>query len=228
MDVSYWFGDASGGGFGASWNKNLSDEVDYRWGVWSYSSSKESSNYRELSNLVDTLLEMSLKGVLNGVEVFFFTDNATAEAAFFNGTSSSKLLFEQILKLHDIEMKCSCKIHFIHVSGTRMIAQGTDGLSRGDLNEGVMSGREFKAFIPLHRGALERSPLLLNWLTSWITCHNGLPPESLQPLDWYEKGQDIVGWTEQEGGLDLPILKEGSFIWSPPQGLQTLLFSNYG
>jgi len=31
-------------------------------------------------------------------------------------------------------------IHVIHVSGKRMIAQGTDGVSRGFLMEGVMAG----------------------------------------------------------------------------------------
>jgi hypothetical protein len=34
-------------------------------------------------------------------------------------------------------MKHSVKIHLIHVSGKRMISQGTDGISRGSLIEGV-------------------------------------------------------------------------------------------
>jgi hypothetical protein len=32
----------------------------------------------------------------------------------------------------------------IHISGKRMIAQGTDGCSRGVLMEGVMAGRDRK------------------------------------------------------------------------------------
>eukprot|EP00957_Ditylum_brightwellii_P106338 8112519-Ditylum_brightwellii.AAC.2 len=34
-------------------------------------------------------------------------------------------------------MEIHCKIHLVHVMGTRMIAQGTDVLSRGNLDEGV-------------------------------------------------------------------------------------------
>ena len=34
-------------------------------------------------------------------------------------------------------------IHFIWISGKRMIAQGTDVLSREDLSSGMMSGQKF-------------------------------------------------------------------------------------
>ncbi len=41
-----------------------------------------------------------------------------------------------------------------------MIKQGTDGLSRGDLVEGVMRGESMLSFVPLHRSCIDRSPLL--------------------------------------------------------------------
>jgi hypothetical protein len=34
-------------------------------------------------------------------------------------------------------------IQFVWIAGTRMIWQGTDGLSRGDLTAGVMAGEHF-------------------------------------------------------------------------------------
>ena len=56
-----------------------------------------SSNLRELKNLVDTLLKMKAEGRLKGVEIFVFTDNSTAERAFFKGSSKSRLLHDLVL-----------------------------------------------------------------------------------------------------------------------------------
>jgi hypothetical protein len=38
-------------------------------------------------------------------------------------------------------------IHLIWVAGTRMIAQGTDGTSQGDLSNRVMSGKAMLDFV---------------------------------------------------------------------------------
>jgi hypothetical protein len=56
---------------------------------------------------------------LQGSEIFIFTDNSTSEAAFWNGTSSSPLLFDLVLRLRQLEMthniivpergRCSCR-----------------------------------------------------------------------------------------------------------------------
>ena len=49
-----------------------------------------------------------------------------------------------------------------------MIAQGTDGVSRGYLGHGVMAGETMSAFIPIHLGAVERSTKdLVPWIQSW-------------------------------------------------------------
>jgi hypothetical protein len=70
-------------------------------------------------------------------------------------------------------MKGCLFIHLIWVAGTRMIDQGVDGLSRGDLENGVMTGRSMLDFIPIHSSALQRSRTLEPWLRSWMptdTC----------------------------------------------------------
>eukprot|EP00978_Attheya_sp_CCMP212_P027476 scaffold92035_cov22-Attheya_sp.AAC.1 len=74
-------------------------------------------------------------GDLKDAEVFFCTDNSTAEAAIYSGTLSSVRLYEQVLRLRKLECDCGFVLHVSHVAGTRMIAQGTDGLSRGNLEE---------------------------------------------------------------------------------------------
>jgi hypothetical protein len=68
-------------------------------------------------------------------------------------------------------------LHVIHVSGRRMILQGTDGISRGDYTEGVMVSRPMLEFIPLNESVIERSPTLAQWL------ENTLAPEGFEILD---------------------------------------------
>jgi hypothetical protein len=88
-------------------------------------------------------------------------------------------------------MKAGLKIYVLHISGKRMIGQGTDGLSWGNLTQGVMVGQNFLEFSPLEKTALEQSPMLLEMIRDWFP---GKPLEVLQPKDWAEKGHDIQGW----------------------------------
>ena len=162
--INLIFGDASGAGFGSSWQ--VEDEIHYRFGLWGKDMELSSSNLRELKNLVDTLLKMEADGRLKGVEIFVFTDNSTAERAFFKGSSKSRLLHDLVLELRLLETRAGIKVHFIHVAGTRMIDQGSDGLSRGNLTEGVMGGKSMEFFVPIHLGAIERSPKILQWIES--------------------------------------------------------------
>jgi hypothetical protein len=97
-----------------------------------------------------------------------FTDNSTAEAAYSPGASSSRLLLELVLRLRKLELETGPCIHVIHVPGTRMINQGTDGLSRGDQNTGVMAGEAMLDFVPLAQNSLDRSPELQTWIRSWV------------------------------------------------------------
>jgi hypothetical protein len=225
--IIYGFGDASGAGFGSSWmdgsqltRRNMEDEtrsrVKYRFGRWGSEGDGTSSNYRELRNLVDSLVEMSRQGDLTGVEVFLFTDNSTAEAAFNRGSSSSPLLFELVKKVKLLEMCHRARVHVIHIAGTRMIDQGTDGLSRGCLVEGVMRGDSIASFIPLHQTALERSEAVLKWLRE---AHGGGAAGELTVLgkeDWYVRGHDIVGSTTNVDGRWLPEYGVGQYVWAPP------------
>ena len=64
----FGFGDASGGGFGSSWDAKIG--IAYRFGTWSEAMDGQSSNLRELTNLVDTIDEMATQGGLTGKEIF--------------------------------------------------------------------------------------------------------------------------------------------------------------
>ena len=78
--------------------------IQGRFGLWARDVEDESSNYRELRNLVDTVEEEATAGHLTDGELFLFTDNSTAESCFSRGGSLSKLLHELVLRLRKLEM----------------------------------------------------------------------------------------------------------------------------
>ena len=211
--VKYGFGDASGTGFGSSWTSST-NKISYRYGVWGSEDREQSSNYRELNNLVQTLEHMSSTGELFGSELFIFTDNVVAESAFYKGNSSSKMLFDLILRLTILQSSSKVKLHIIHVAGTRMIQQGSDGLSRGNLLEGVMKGEEMLSFVPIHKSAIEEQTNLEDWIKSWAP--DGRNAILLSPEDWFERGHDITGYSKNLDGVDVPIIEKGTYIWAPP------------
>ena len=198
IQVSYGFGDASGKGFGSC--ILINGKVHWKGGQWIGSISEETSNYRELRNLVDALEEAVPSGVIDGPELFMFTDNSVAERAYFRGTSSSRLLFELIVRLRNVEMQAGCTIFLVHVSGLRMVASGTDGVSRGVFNAGVMMEQPLLKFVPLHLSALERSPDLFKWVSSWAEDALGRSKVS------------VVG--PDQWPLEHPT--GGTYIWFPP------------
>ena len=125
-----------------------------------------------------------------------FTDNTVAERAFFRGTSRSRTLFDLVLRLRQLEMRTNSRLHVVHVAGTRMIAQGTDGLSRGDFSGGVMAGGDFLSHVPLHLSPLEREKGIRNWTNEWAVGSKGQPAIWLEPEDWFRpmKGGETYVW----------------------------------
>ena len=196
------FGDASGAGFGyASWQPNQTG-VQYTFGLWCQDVSEaSSSNYRELLNIVLKLEAMEEQGELDeGVEVFIFTDNMHAESVFHRGDARSEAIFDLTLRLHRIMMSGKAFIHVVWVAGERMIAQGVDGLSRGDLTNGVMGGQSMLDFVPLHLSARQRQPGRIESFVSFLTERDKVKPVFLEAEDWFV----------------VPFTQDGTFVWCPP------------
>jgi hypothetical protein len=95
-----------------------------------------------------------------------------------------------------------------------MIAQGTDGVSRGYLAQGVMAGESMKVHIPIYLSAVERSSKdLVPWIRSWSESNAIL----LEPFGWFETGHDITGWEHGVDGFARPTIGFGqTYIWAPP------------
>jgi hypothetical protein len=211
ISVVYGFGDASGTGLGATFTNN--DGFSYRVGVWGADDLKESSNWKEFTNIVESLEEEAATGGLDNSEIFMFTDNATVESCAERGTSSSPKLLALVVRLRLLSTRVGIKLHLIHVAGTRMIAQGTDGVSRGFLAAGIMNGQTMGSFIPIHLTASQRSPDILSWIKEWAD------PDTIEldPMGWFEAGHDITNWSPSPDGFERPILTLGrTYLWVPP------------
>lgn len=195
--AGFMFGDASGVGFGQSlWLLGAAD-VDVFYGLWDDEAGRNSSNWKEFYNQVLGVEKGIKDGTIpEGTEIFLFTDNFVTERAYHRGTSKSKTLFELVLRLHKLEMEGKLFIHLVWVAGTRMIEQGTDGVSRGDLFNGVMGGKSMLEFIPLDHGVDTRGPELVRWFGDG----GGGEWTPLEPRDWFHDAH----------------LRNGNFIWTPP------------
>jgi hypothetical protein len=225
--VWYGFGDASRSGFGSSFLRPSGIRV--RYGLWGRDLSHQSSNFCELRNFADALdyeledqfpvlgsavapvSDMVRNDDLHGLEIFMFTDNIVAECAFYRGTSSNPRLFEPILHLKQLELSHSLQLHVVHISGTRMMAQGTDDLSRGAVRE--LDNPSF--MVPLHLSALERDPRLPVWLQTWFPSN--LETHILGHTDWYRLGHGICGNGSNHDGIWTPLLLSTNslLVWHP-------------
>ena len=221
-EALYMFGDASGSGFGSC--LKIGNDIHYLHGQWHPSLAQESSNYRELGNLINAIKSASSKGLLKDSELFVFTDNIAAESTFYKGTSSSKRLFELTLELRKLQMNNSLSLYLIHIAGKRMIAQGTDGLSRGASYLGVMSGTPFLDYISLHRNALDRQgPSLIDWAMSWFSGTD--TPLILTPNEWFTRGHthSTCIWIPPPAAGDIALEQMALSIHKRPNHIHLIL-----
>jgi hypothetical protein len=202
LTAYYGFGDASSGGFGSTVVQP--GELHDRYGLWPWNVEDQSSNYQELRNLVDAVDEEAKEGYLKGSELWMFTDNSTAESCFYNGGSLSELLHELVLRLRKIELDHGFILHVVHVSGMRMIAQGTDGLSKGLFLEGVMAGRDMLLYVDLAKGAIMRQPKLMDYVQSWVRQALRREVKVLQVEEWFQEGHGISGGSKDLHGVWIP------------------------
>jgi hypothetical protein len=127
LQIIYRFGDASGKGFGSM---VMSEQgVKIHIGLWEPDAEDESSNWKEFENVVEALEEEGENGALDGCLVYFFTDNSTVELALYKGNSSSPKLFDLVVRFKKLETRYKARFSVCHVSGKRMIAQGSDAVS---------------------------------------------------------------------------------------------------
>ena len=208
--IMYGFVDASGSGFGSTLLRH--GNIEYRIGTWSSKEENNSSNWREFENLVCEVEKAGDQGWLNESILLMATDNQVVESCLYKGNSTSPKLFDLVVRLKLVELKYGTKVMVTHVSGKRMQAQGTDGVSRGCLKSGVAMGQMMLEFCPWGKSCLEISPKLKEWVTSWA----GKETEFLSHKDWYLRGHDIKGGSYDTKGYWQNEIKSGVYVWAPP------------
>jgi hypothetical protein len=129
--VPMW-GDGSGTGTGGTYVVP-SGPLKMWKGRWSPIVYKFSSNWKELSTLKLSLLQIKKDDAesIRGTAVFYFTDNSTSYWIAASGSSGSPGLHKLIEEIRLLELELGCSLQVVHVPGIIMIDQGTDGLSRG-------------------------------------------------------------------------------------------------
>lgn len=188
--TAYLMGDASGKGFGSAlWQE---ENIDWESGNYAQIMQSESSNFRESHNLTSRLEQLEKEGKILGKEIFVITDNMSFEGCFYKGHSTSEKLSDLILRIRMLQRRTGSLIHVVHVAGTRMKWAGIDGLSRGDLLEGMMqSSAHPLSFLPLSQSAEDRMPgKIKEWVDSWWqdgrgAPWGGAPLKLLSPADWF-------------------------------------------
>jgi hypothetical protein len=129
--VGTW-GDGSGTGTGGTIETKNVPTLETWMGTCNPRVHHFSSNWKELRTLLWTMERLiAQRRQLKGVTLFYFTDNMTTYYIVQNGSSKSIELHKLIRKIKLDEVRLGCRIEVIHVPGTLMIEEGTDGLSRG-------------------------------------------------------------------------------------------------
>ena len=116
------------------------------------------------------------------------------------GLLMSETLYDLVVQLHFLCMRYRCQLRFIHVAGTLIIVQETDGLSRGSLYEVVMNGKPTLLFLPLKESALNRSDPLRRWIYHWDS-EIGRSVETLDPEGWFVRGHEYDGGEDNIYGV---------------------------
>ena len=147
-------------------------------------------------------------GRMEGMELFFLNDNSAAEAVYYRGESSDKEFFEFMLHLVYLELRGCFRLHIFWVSGTRQIASGVDGFSRGCLTDGISSYGSILDFVCLNGTSFDYSASLLLWVQTYIGV-NYIEP--LTSEGWLKECHALKGGNNNDDGILMPYHYKDTF-----------------
>jgi hypothetical protein len=204
------WGDGSGTGTGGTVDAPVLDLTQWQ-GSWLPASAWRTSNWKELKTLRLTLelieRDPSLTQAVQGTTVFYFTDNVVTYYIGHSGASGHKSLHVLIMAIKELERKLQVQLEVVHVPGTVMIVQGTDGLSRG-----IWIGEDHTSQPTAQLTQSVFNPVALHWaLPSWVQQKCGsLGSPGLR--DW-------------QGEWSAGLVLDQFSLWAPPPTIaQQLLY----
>jgi hypothetical protein len=138
-------------------------------GAWNGTVHSFTSNWRELRTIVETLKrEEVVFNKLRGRMVFYFTDNEVTYNICKKDSLKTLSLHLLVQQIKALELTLGCHLEVIHVSGTTMMTQGTNGLSRGIWANGFNT--YFKSFaVEVFLPSLPSRSLI-----QWALSHTGI------------------------------------------------------
>jgi hypothetical protein len=126
------FGDGSGTGTGGTVQYVEGAPFEMWLGTWHPRAYHFSANWKEMRTLLGTLERAkAAERDVRGVTFFYFTDSSTVYYAVSKGSSPSNSLHDMVEKIKRLEIELGCHLEVVHVPGTTIITERTDGLSRG-------------------------------------------------------------------------------------------------
>ena len=192
------WGDGSGTGTGGTINfLTIQDQdehikLDVWMGTWNGTMVQSTSNWKEMRTLLQTLQNEAIKGGtrVKHRRLIYCTDNMVMCDVFRRGVSKSNTLQKLFLEIKLLELQLECHLLLIHVPGTTMIREGTDGLSRGVPLQPLYK-YEGNSLLPLLWRAATPSQPLLDWALSKVN----LPWESTSKWLFHE---DYTNWSRSK------------------------------
>jgi hypothetical protein len=136
------------------------------------------------------------------MSLFYFTDNTTTYYVVGNATSKNPVLQDMVHRIKLLELGLGCHLEVVHVPGTTMIGQGTDGLSRGVWISSLHQAISSRRLLPSLFAPVQYTPLLVSWLVNRHPCLRAETPE------WH-----YIPW---DTNWSVPDLLDRSTVWCPP------------
>ena len=87
---------------------------------------------------METIEDFYLEGKRHDNKILLLIDNIMESYVYYKGSSSCITLFDLVLILRKVQQKGVLILHIVYILGTNMIESGIDGLSRGEIGEGVI------------------------------------------------------------------------------------------
>ena len=216
------FGDGSGTGTGGTvkYPKEvkpvLTDEnvtLEMWLGAWSPHVFHHTSNWKEARTLLKSLQRAAanaeIKKKVRGTTFFYFTDNMVTYYIVQGGASKAPELHKLVLKIKALEMELGCHLEVVHVPGTAMISEGTDGLSRGMWMTNLQSRPTPEVLMTEIFQAITSTPRLGEWAKEQAGIPSSTP---LTYRDW------AVHWDPHE------VFDQLTFWCPPPEVAYQLLY----
>jgi hypothetical protein len=201
------FGDGSGTGTGGTVCYPNGTDLEMWMGVWTPQVFHFTSNWKEARTLLATLErararveEMLSTYEFRGSTFFYFTDNSTTYYTVSSGSSKSPGIHLLVKRIKQLEIELGIHLEVVHVPGTTLIVQGTDGLSRGVWLSALQKRPDQSSILSAIFAPIPFSPDVGAWALNQV----GLPPSTL----WSHRA-----WNRP---LDPEFVRHMLTIWTPP------------